>query len=138
MFMAMYSKPIGAKSQIGFRGMFSLDPIIQRGYGYPLLYQSGEQFGGNPIHDRQHPHDLFSELAVTYSYKFDEKKSVYLYAGYPGEPALGPRMHLHRTSGMNNPDAPIGHHWQDATHITFGVVTAGFSWILFSSAARYY
>ena len=28
---------------------------------------------------------------------------------------------------MNNPDAPIGHHWQDATHITFGVVTAGFS-----------
>ena len=25
------------------------------------------------------------------------------------------------------PDAPIGHHWQDSTHITFGVVTAGFS-----------
>ena len=127
MFMAMYSKPINEKSQIGFRGMFSLDPIIQRGYGYPLLYQSGEQFRGRPIHDRQHPHDLFSELAVTYSYKFDEKKSFYLYAGYPGEPALGPPMYLHRTSGMNNPDAPIGHHWQDATHITYGVVTAGFS-----------
>ncbi len=127
MFMAMYSKPINEKSQIGVRGMFSLDPIIQRGYGYPLLYQSGEQFRGRPIHDRQHPHDLFSELAVTYSYKFDEKKSFYLYAGYPGEPALGPPMYLHRTSGMNNPDAPIGHHWQDATHITFGVVTAGFS-----------
>ncbi|MEO6656499.1 MAG: plastocyanin/azurin family copper-binding protein [Pyrinomonadaceae bacterium] len=127
MFMAMFSKPIGAKAQIGFRGMFSLDPIIQRGYGYPLLYQSGEQFRGRPIHDRQHPHDLFSELAITYSYKFDEKKSFYLYAGYPGEPALGPPMYLHRTSGMNDPDAPIGHHWQDATHITFGVVTAGFS-----------
>ena len=28
---------------------------------------------------------------------------------------------------MNNPDAPISHHWQDATHITYGVVTAGFS-----------
>ncbi|MEP6944481.1 MAG: hypothetical protein ABJA02_01085 [Acidobacteriota bacterium] len=128
MFMAMYSKPINDKSQIGFRGMFSLDPIIQRGYGYPLLYQSGEQFQGKPIHDRQHPHDLISELALTYSYKFDEKRSFYLYAGYPGEPALGPPMYLHRTSGMNNPDAPIGHHWQDATHITFGVVTAGFSW----------
>ena len=127
MFMGMYSKPISEKSQIGFRGMFSLDPIIQRGYGYPLLYQSGEQFRGRPIHDRQHPHDLISELAVTYSYKFDGKKSFYLYAGYPGEPALGPPMYLHRTSGMNNPDAPIGHHWQDATHITFGVVTAGFS-----------
>ena len=90
MVMAMYSKPINEKSQIGFRGMFSLDPIIQRGYGYPLLYQSGEQFRGRPIHDRQHPHDLFSELAVTYSYKFDDKKSFYLYAGYPGEPASRP------------------------------------------------
>lgn len=127
MFMAMYSKPIDKKSQIGFRGMFSLDPIIQQGYGYPLLYQGGEQYLGQPIHDRQHPHDAISELAVTYSYKFNDRGSFYLYAGLPGEPALGPPMFLHRTSGMNNPDAPISHHWQDATHITFGVVTAGFS-----------
>jgi hypothetical protein len=28
-------------------------------------------------------------------------------------------------SAFNNPDAVLGHHWQDATHITFGVVTAG-------------
>jgi hypothetical protein len=26
---------------------------------------------------------------------------------------------------MDNPFAPLGHHWQDATHIAFGVVTAG-------------
>ena len=127
MFMAMYSHPIGKKAQIGLRGMFSLDPAIERGWGYPLLYQSGEQFGGQPMHDRQHPHDLFSELAVSYSYKFSEKRSFYLYAGLPGEPALGPPMYLHRTSGMNMPDAPLGHHWQDATHISFGVVTAGYS-----------
>lgn len=127
MFMAMYSHPLGKKGQLGFRSMFSLDPFIERGYGYPLLYQSGELFRGQPIHDRQHPHDLISELAITYSYKFNDKRSLYLYAGYPGEPALGPPMYLHRTSGMNNPDAPIGHHWQDATHITFGVLTAGFS-----------
>lgn len=127
MFMAMYSRPIGEKAQIGFRGMMSLDPIIQRGWGYPLLYQSGELYKGQPLHDRQHPHDLFSELAITYSYKFGDKRSFYLYAGFPGEPALGPPMYLHRISGGNNPDAPIGHHWQDATHISFGVVTAGFS-----------
>ena len=127
MFMAMYSHPIGEKSQFGFRAMASLDPVIERGFGYPLLYQSGEEFGGQPIHDRQHPHDLISELAITFSHKFDDKRSFYLYAGYPGEPALGPPMYLHRISGMNNPDAPIGHHWQDATHITFGVITAGFS-----------
>ncbi|MBK8467388.1 MAG: hypothetical protein IPL32_16350 [Chloracidobacterium sp.] len=127
MFMAMYSHPIGEKSQFGFRAMASLDPIIEQSFGYPLLYQSGEQFRGLPLHDRQHPHDFISELAVTFSHKFDDKKSFFVYAGYPGEPALGPPMYLHRTSGMNNPDAPIGHHWQDATHITYGVLTAGFS-----------
>lgn len=127
MFMAMYSRPVGERSQIGFRAMMSLDPIIQRGYGYPLLYQSGELFRGQPIHDRQHPHDLISELAVTYSHKVDDKKSFYLYAGYPGEPAIGPPVFMHRLSAANNPDAPISHHWQDATHVTWGVVTGGFS-----------
>ena len=126
MFMAMYSKPISGKSQIGLRAMLSLDPIIERGYGYPLLYQSGELYRGRPIHDRQHPHDFFSELSASYSYKFNEKSSMYFYAGYPGEPALGPVAYMHRPSAMNNPDAPIGHHWQDASHVTFGVTTAGF------------
>jgi hypothetical protein len=32
---------------------------------------------------------------------------------------------MHRISSINNPDAPLGHHWQDATHITFGVTTLG-------------
>lgn len=127
MFMAMYSHPIGEKSQFGFRTMASLDSVIEQNFGYPLLYQSGEQFRGLPLHDRQHPHDFISELAVTFSHKFDETKSFFVYVGYPGEPALGPPMYLHRASGMNNPDAPISHHWQDATHITFGVLTAGFS-----------
>jgi outer membrane receptor protein involved in Fe transport len=29
---------------------------------------------------------------------------------------------------MDNPDAPLSHHWQDSTHVTFGVVTAGLVW----------
>ncbi|HQU81556.1 MAG TPA: hypothetical protein PKY59_00430 [Pyrinomonadaceae bacterium] len=127
MFMLMYSKPLTEKSQIGFRAMLSADPLIERGYGYPLLYQSGELYRGEPIHDRQHPHDLFSELSVSYSYKFDEKNSLFFYAGLPGEPALGPPAFMHRLSAMDNVDAPISHHWQDATHITWGVVTTGFT-----------
>jgi len=127
MFMLMYSRPINEKSQFGFRMMASLDPVTQRGYGYPLLYQSGELFHGQPIHDRQHPHDFISELAASYSYKFDNGHSAYLYAGLPGEPALGPPTFMHRPSAFNNPDAPISHHWQDATHITWGVITAGYS-----------
>ena len=127
MFMAMYSKPIGARSQIGFRVMTSLDPMTQRGYGYPLLYQSGELFDGEPMHDRQHPHDFISELAGTFSMKTGENQSFFVYGGIVGEPALGPPMYLHRPSGMNNPDAPISHHWQDASHISWGVVTGGYS-----------
>lgn len=126
MFMAMYSHQLNNKSQIGLRAMMSLDPIIERGYGYPLLYQSGEVFHGQEIHDRQHPHDFISELSASYSYKFNEKQSMFFYAGYPGEPALGPPTFMHRLSAMNMPDAPIGHHWQDSTHITFGVLTAGY------------
>lgn len=127
MFMAMYSRPVANRSQIGFRLMASLDPAIERGWGYPLLYQSGELYRGEPIHDRQHPHDLFTELSASYSYKVSEKQSLFVYGGIVGEPALGPPMFWHRPSGMNNPDAPIGHHWQDASHITWGVVTAGYN-----------
>jgi len=126
MFMLMYTRALTEKSQLGVRTMFSLDPLIERGWGYPLLFQSGESYGGQAMHDRQHPHEFISELAATYSYKFDEKQSLYFYAGLPGEPALGPVMYLHRLSGANIPDAPLGHHWQDATHITFGVLTAGY------------
>jgi hypothetical protein len=32
---------------------------------------------------------------------------------------------MHRISSMPNPDAPLAHHWTDATHITFGVATLG-------------
>ena len=127
MFMAMASQPAGKNAQIGLRLMTSLDPLIERGYGYPLLYQSGESYSGEPLHDRQHPHDLISELSATYSRKLGGGNSAYLYLGLPGEPALGPPVFMHRISGMDNPDAPISHHWQDSTHITFGVVTAGVS-----------
>jgi hypothetical protein len=51
--------------------------------------------------------------------------SSFLYVGYPGEPALGPPAFMHRFSAMDNPEAPIGHHWLDATHITYGVATLG-------------
>lgn len=33
---------------------------------------------------------------------------------------------MHRRSARYNPEAPITHHWFDATHITYGVLTAGY------------
>jgi hypothetical protein len=32
---------------------------------------------------------------------------------------------MHRPAAMTSPEAPITHHWLDSTHITFGVLTAG-------------
>src|SRR6266480_4291897 len=126
--MGMYSHPLGQSGQFGGRLMMSLDPLTEEGRGYPLLFQTGESWHDQPLHDRQHPHDLFDELSISYSQKFGGDLSGYLYFGYPGEPALGPPTFMHRTSAMDDPDAPLGHHWQDSTHVTFGVATAGLVW----------
>ena len=127
-FMAMYSHPLTDSAQFGARLMMSLDPLTEQGRGYPLFFQSGETWNGEPLHDRQHPHDLFDELSFSLSQKFDHDLSAYFYFGYPGEPALGPPTFMHRPSAMDDPDAPIGHHWQDSTHVTFGVATVGVAW----------
>jgi hypothetical protein len=107
------------------RTMLSLDPATVTSKGYPLLLQSGEVFGGEPLHDRQHPHDFFMELGILYQREFNHRIAWSVYAAPSGEPALGPVAFMHRPSAMDNPAAPLSHHWQDATHVSFGVVTAG-------------
>lgn len=123
--MFMGQRKVGEKGLFHFSTMFSLDPVTEGGQGYPLLFQSGEAYNGKPIVDRQHPHDLFSELSISYSHTFSKNADVFLYVGYPGEPALGPVAFMHRPAALFNPDAPLSHHWSDATHITFGVATLG-------------
>jgi hypothetical protein len=67
------------------------------------------------------------ELAASYSIA-SGNRSLFVYGGLPGEPALGPPAFMHRFSGMNMPQAPITHHWLDSSHITFGVLTVGVVW----------
>jgi hypothetical protein len=129
-FMAMGQRRIGSKGLFHFNVMLSLDAIFGAD-GYPLLFQTGEAYNGKPLVDRQHPHDLFSELSVAYTQSFTKDIDAFVYFGYPGEPALGPVAFMHRPSSLNNPDATLGHHWQDATHITFGVATIGFRYKIF-------
>src|ERR1700743_1977312 len=124
--MGMAQREIGENGLLHFNLMMSLDPLTEGGYGYPLLFQTGESWKSIPLVDRQHPHDLFAELSASYAQALSEKSDVSLYLGYPGEPALGPVAFMHRPSALADPDAPISHHWQDATHITFGVATIGF------------
>ncbi|HWM92860.1 MAG TPA: hypothetical protein VN493_19000 [Thermoanaerobaculia bacterium] len=125
MLMGMAVRDLGS-GRLGLRAMVSAEPWTIGDEGYPLLLQTGETADGRtPLIDRQHPHDLFMELAASYSLDLGEDSSAFLYLGLPGEPALGPPAFLHRFSGMENPEAPLGHHWLDSTHITFGVATLG-------------
>ena len=139
MLMAMASRPVGDRGTLGLRAMLSLDPLMGKS-GYPLLFATGETADGKEeLVDRQHPHDLFMEVSASYSYDLGRGRSLYLYGGLPGEPALGPPTFMHRVSGMDVPEAPIGHHWFDSTHITFGVLTAGYSqgpWKIEASAFK--
>lgn len=125
MFMLMADRSWG-QDTLGLRSMLSLDPLMGKD-GYPLLLQTGETADGvHPLVDRQHPHDLFMELAASWSHAFDSENSCFLYGGLPGEPALGPPVFMHRASAEDIPEAPLAHHWLDSTHVTFGVLTAGY------------
>ena len=138
MTMLMAHRLLGP-GQLTLVGMGSLDPLMGKS-GYPLLFQTGETAdGAHPLIDRQHPHDLIMALSARYSVPLNDHQQLFGYVGLPGEPALGPSAFMHRFSGQFNPEAPLSHHWQDSTHITFGVVTAGFqyrNWQLEASAFR--
>jgi hypothetical protein len=124
--------------RLQLKAMLSGDPLIGD-RGYPILFGAGETAGGQPLVDRQHPHDLFMELAARVDVDIAEGTTAFLYGGPVGEPALGPPAFMHRASAKVNPEAPITHHWFDSTHITFGVVTAGIAsklWQVEASAFR--
>ena len=110
---------------VALRAMLSTEPWTVGSRGYPLLLQSGESYQGAPLHDRQHPHDLFVELAAVYDRPVTRDVALSIYLAPVGEPALGPVAFPHRPSAAADPFAPLGHHWQDATHITYGVITGG-------------
>jgi len=114
-----------AGGQLTLRGMLSLDAATVTPGGYPLLLQSGEDYDGQPLHDRQHPHDLIMESAAIYDHAVTQGLAMQVYVAPVGDPALGPVAYPHRPSAEADPFAPIAHHWEDATHVSFGVATVG-------------
>ena len=126
-FMPMAYRRVGAGT-LQLRGMFSFEPFTFPPGGSPLLFQTGETYKGRPLIDRQHPHDLFMELSAQYTLPLGERATWFTYFGYPGEPALGPVAFMHRASASENPSATLAHHLQDSTHISFGVLTTGFTY----------
>jgi hypothetical protein len=113
------------RARVGLHAMISFEPWTVEECGFLNFLATGEMCQGDQIHDRQHPHDTFMELAADYDAPLRGSWRWQVYGGLSGEPALGPPGFPHRPSATPNPIAPIAHHWLDSTHITFGLVTAG-------------
>lgn len=110
--------------KLSLLGTFTLEPATIPPRGSAELFQRGETYQGILLVDRQHPHDLFVQLAAAWERALgpvDARLSVAIV----GEPAIGPSGYPHRLSASENPIAPLAHHNQDSTHITYDVVTLG-------------
>src|SRR5690606_8668194 len=81
--MIMASRPL-AGGVLKLNAMTSLEPATLGRRGYPLLLQTGESYRGRPLHDRQHPHDLFMELSGSYERAVLPGIGASLYAGQDG------------------------------------------------------
>src|SRR6266853_1816320 len=123
-FMGMAQRKLGPGTFTA-RMMLSLEPATVSQRQYPLLFQQGETAFGKPIVDGQHPHDFFMELAALYDYKLNEKTMFSFYFAPVGDPAMGPPAYPHRASASEDPVAPLGHHFEDSTHIASDVITLG-------------
>ena len=122
--MVMEQHKLGAGT-ILFRQMFSAESLTSPHPGFPEIFQTGETYHDQPLVDHQHPHNVFAELSLLYTLPLTGKLSWEFYGGPSAEPALGPVAYLHRASAAELPLAPLGHHLQDSTHTSFGVITTG-------------
>ncbi len=126
--MADAERRIGKLGAFEFQLMLSLEPATITERRYPLLFQTGETAFGQPIVDGQHPHNFIMSLGFQYALSLSENTTLEIYFAPVGDPALGPIAYPHRASAMELPQAPISHHWEDSTHISDEVVTAGIAY----------
>jgi len=122
-----------------FQSMFSLEAATITDRRYPLLFQTGETAYGRPLIDAQHPHNFVMAAGLQYAHKLGESTTLQFYYAPVGDPALGPVGFPHRASAAELPQAPIGHHWQDSTHIADNVATVGVqhSWFRLEASGFY-
>jgi hypothetical protein len=114
---------VGEKGSVMITAMLSLEPATITNRSYPLLFQTGETAYGRPLLDAQHPHDFVMQFSIQYAYRLNRDTMLQFYYAPVGDPALGPVAFPHRASAFEIPQAPIGHHWQDSTHIANNVAT---------------
>jgi hypothetical protein len=106
-FMAMGTHRL-PRGTLTLTGMLSAEPFTVGIAGYSEIFQEGEAYNNLQVTDRQHPHDLFMQLAAEWRVPLGERVNLTLAGGPRGEPT-----------------APLSHHIFDSTHTASGVVTAG-------------
>jgi hypothetical protein len=134
-FMSSVEHRVGSNGAFETVLMLSLEPVTITNRRYPLLFQTGETAYGIPLVDAQHPHNFIMGLGFHYAHQLADYATLDLYFAPVGDPALGPTAFPHRASAMELPQAPISHHWQDSTHISDDVVTAGLQYRKFKLEA---
>lgn len=120
--MGMWTRAAG-RQQVTFTSMLSLDRATVGRRGYAQLFQVGETLDGQPLIDRQHPHDFFMQLSGAWRLRLGDQTGWTIAGGPAAAPALGPVAFMHRASAAENVVAPLGHHTLDSSHISYGVVT---------------
>jgi hypothetical protein len=118
--------------RVSLLGTFTIEPITVPPEGSPLLFQRGETYKGVLLIDRQHAHDLFIQLAAAWDRRLSSAVAFRGYAGILGEPPVGPPAYTHRLSASALPSAPLSHHNLDSTHLSADVISAGFTFGVFT------
>ena len=107
--MTSLGRSLGAASHLELIAMFSLEPLTIRDLGSPQVFQTGETFGGRPLIDYQHPHDLVMNLGAELTHSLGA--TMLSFEGYAVGPApYGPPVFMHRPSAAENPQVPLSHH----------------------------
>ena len=103
--------------------MLSAEPWTLPAPGAPELLQVAVPYQGLLVADRQPPHLALMDLSMAYLASLGRDLTAGIYLAAVGDPALGPPVYLHRPAATADPTLPLGHHAQDATHSSAGVVT---------------
>lgn len=122
-----------------FQLMLSLEPATITNRSYPELFQTGETAYGRPLVDRQHPHNFIMGAGFHYAHPIGDRTLIDFYYAPVGDPSLGPQAYPHRPSAAELPQAPLGHHWQDSTHIAYNVAEVAIKrdWWRFEASGFY-
>ena len=87
--MLIATRPAG-KWTLTLLGTFTAEPLTVPPQGSSELFQRGETYKDVLLVDRQHPHDLFVQLAAEWSRDLTRRSKFRVYVAPWGEPAVGP------------------------------------------------